>query len=308
MQAAAGAGHNGTPSNPITIQGLASPAATGMRPPRRHRRRPTSQDSLRHLTSKSSTDRPIIQPRPKRPPPTPTTPTRCCYGVGCWFLRRNLCVYIHEEADHRHLQEKTQKMKDLIELNTKEKLARLAARSARPALADLNRNPAPPQADNMCYDKKEAAPKAETPEQEDQESPADRAQRLKFAADARMHLHRTSMFVSMDSSAFPPEPSTTAPAPATTQWRAKGPVGYRTTALFNRRHPQKRGVQTGDIVTAAEIVFGDSGEPHPNNGYHIPFIRNAHGYLPLRQHHCRGHPDHNVHLFEQISGTEFKIG
>ena len=142
MQAAAGAGPNGKP--PITIQGLASPRATGTRTSsrRHHRRRPTSDDSVRHLRQKT---RLLIQPKEKRPPPTPSTPTRCKYGCGCWFLKRNLCVFEHNDEDHLHHLNKMEKIKELIELNTKEKLARVAARSP---LGDLTN--AKPAADNTC--------------------------------------------------------------------------------------------------------------------------------------------------------------
>ena len=307
MQAAAGAGPNGKP--PITVQELASPrAATGTRTSsRRHRRRPTSDDSVRHLHQKN---RLFIQPKERRPPPTPSTPTRCKYGCGCWFLKSNRCVFVHDDEDFRHHELKTEKLKDLIELSTKEKLARLAARAKRPALGNLTNDSA---ADKTCSPPKEAtvAPTMRQHQGNPARGDPDQAQAEKFAADAYEWLHHTfAPNVSTKQDDFPATTTTTTPDPilgANTQWRANHLIGYRTAALFNSRHPQKLAAQPGDIITATEIVFGDSGEPHPNNGYRIPFIRNAHGYLPLQKHHSRGHPDHHVHLFEQVSGTEFKI-
>ena len=311
MQAAAGAGHNGNPEGPITIQGLASQAATDMRPPRRHRRRPTSQDSVRHLTSKSSTARPVIRPRERRPPPTPTTPTRCCYGVGCWFLRRGLCVYVHDEADHRHLEEKTQKQKELIELNTKENLARLAARSTRPALADLNSNPAPTRADNTCKRKNEAAPKSEAP------APAPAAEDPAPAAKDPAPAAKAP--ATNPWSRQPPAPMFTAPPPFTapklgvgTQWRAKPKhlIAYRTEALYNKKHKNNTfAVQPGTIITATEIIYGDSGESYPEDGHRIPFICTNGLYLPLRKHPASIHDIQSTVacLFEQISGDAISI-
>ena len=300
MQAAAGAGHNGNPEGPITIQGLASQAATDMRPPRRHRRRPTSQDSVRHLTSKSSTARPVIRPRERRPPPTPTTPTRCCYSVGCWFLRRGLCVYVHDEADQRHLEEKTQKQMELIELQTKEKLARLAARSARPALANLNSNPAPTQADNTRKEKKEATPKAEAP------APV-------ANAPARTPWSTQSLQAPVpknEAPLAPPQPQSPPKLGVGSQWRAKHPTAYRTEPLYNRKHKDNTfAVKAGSIITATEIVYGDSGDPYPEDGYRFLFIRANGLYLPIRKHHCNYTCNFKgtVDLFEQVSGDPIQI-